>query len=412
MARSSRIRDFRRIVKQIGIARLVATSIVALIGGWLALALAVSGVKRTEDPVIALQFVPGESMALATRASELLLANPQKPPKDVQSMALAALRDQAINPRALRVLGYYADTRGDRAAGSYMRLAERQSRREAPTQLWLIEDAVRKGDLKQALVHYDIALRTKPGTYDILFPILLAALEDPAIRTALAPYLHGDHSWARAFITYANANSENLPVLVDLVLESRRLGGSEIIHNQTLELLQRLAAAKLLADARRLYLGMPGATPARLTDARITATDRSGQFGPIGWQVVAASDSGGGFVENEDRRIALSLFANAATTTTVASRILYLPPGSYDFAARLAPVDGSNGGFIRWQMRCPALKGDEPIWRLDGTAANPKAVLQIPDGCPAQFLDIVLSGGNGQAGIETMMTDIAVRPRQ
>ena len=41
------------------------------------------------------------------------------------------------------------------------------SRRDVPTQLWLIEDAVRKNDIPGALSHYDAALRSSLASQQI-----------------------------------------------------------------------------------------------------------------------------------------------------------------------------------------------------------------------------------------------------
>jgi hypothetical protein len=166
-------------LKAIGIARLLICAIVGVTGAWLALALAISGATRIKAPAAALSFVPNESVALASRADQIFFANPKAPPLEVERLAQAALLHQAINPKALRLLGYVAETKGDSViAEKYVRMAAKLSRREPGAQLWLIEAAARTGNIPQTLVHYDIALRTKPDTQTILYPRLLSAIED------------------------------------------------------------------------------------------------------------------------------------------------------------------------------------------------------------------------------------------
>ncbi|MEP9357631.1 hypothetical protein [Sphingomonas sp. KR3-1] len=412
MAKRTKRYDIRATLMRIGIARLVGASAAGLIGAWLALALAVSGVARTQDPASALKFMPNESLALAGRAEQLLLAAPEDPPKEAQTLALAALRQQSLNPKALHVLGYYIAAKGDeKTANTYIRAAASQSRRDILAQFWMIEDSVKKGNVEDALVHYDIALRTKPNTNVKLFPILLGALDDPNIRAALSPYIRNDRSWAPAFLVHADANSSNLPALVDLVLESGGLGDPEAAHSQNLELLQRLVNEKYFAEARRLYSRMPGATVAQLAQVGFAPSDRNGQFGAIGWQVKSESDSGASFMVGDDKRTILSIFANAGTTATVATKILYVRPGSYDFAARLSKLDGGEGSTVRWQLRCPAFPGNQPVWSLDSANTSPGAILTVPAGCPVQFLDIIASGGSGQDGLETTILDLFLHPR-
>ncbi len=398
--------EFRKVSLQ----RLAIVAVLGLGATWLALALAVSGAKRTQNPALALRFMPHESTALASRADQLLLAKPEDPPQEARTLALDALRQQPLNPRALRVAGYLASAKGDEnTARALIGLAASQSRRDALTQFFLIEDAVQRQDVKTALVHYDIALRTKLSAYDTLFPVLLGAIGDPAIRTALSPYIRANQAWARAFLSYANLNSKDLPTLVALILESGGLADPQAAHEQDVGLLGRLVHDRLFTDARRLYLHMPGASDARLGRIGFDASDQSGQFGAMGWQVSTEPESGSSFSTGIDHRVSMSLLANAGTFASVATKILYLKPGRYAFEAQLSSIDAGDGGFIRWQLRCARPDGDKAVWALDSSAKVTKAMVSVPNDCPVQFFDIVASGGNSQSGMEATVASLTLR---
>jgi tetratricopeptide (TPR) repeat protein len=392
-----------------GFVRIALCTLIGLVGAWFALGLAISGVTRIKAPQAALAFVPSESAALATRADQLFFANPKNPPTTVSQLALQALESQAVNAKALRILGYAADARGDGAqAERLIEMAARLSRREPGAQLWLIEASARNGDIAQTLIHYDIALRTKPDTQTILFPRLLAAIEDPEIRTALKPYIRADNGWATGFLFFANSNSRNLPALVDLIVETGGLADSESSKGQELGLLSRLVAESFFNEARRLYLQIPGARPARLTSAAFEASDRDARFGPIGWQLNDDPDAGGGFTGKADElQTSLSIFANSATTRPVASKLLYLKPGSYLFSARLSNLDRGDEGFLRWQLRCPAIPA-APVWTIDSINASLRASFSIPANCPVQYLDLIASGGKGQTGLEATVASVTI----
>lgn len=398
-------------LRSIGIARILILSALGLVGAWFAAALAISGVARIKAPQAALMVMPNESAALASRADQLFFANPKNPPREVELLARRALENQAINAKALRVLGYVADAKGDtETAEKYVRMAAKLSRREPGAQLWLVEASARKGDVAQTLNHYDIALRTKPDTQTILFPRLLNAIEDREIRVALKPYIRAQNSWTPAFLSFANSNSKNLPVLVDLIVETGGLADKESAKSQELSLLSRLVAENYFADARRLFLQMPGAKPVRLTSVAFDASDRDARFGPLGWQLLEDPDAGAGFTGSGDDRIAtLAIYANSATTRPVASKLLYLTPGKYLFAARLANLDRGDGGFLRWQLRCPAI-GGAPAWTIDSINASLRAELMVPANCPVQFLDLIASGGNGQTGLEATIASVSLVP--
>lgn len=385
---------------------------IAAIITWFAFALALSGIARKTDPQLALEFMPNEATALATRADQLLFATPESassPNPEVKALALEALRQQAINPPALRALGYQASTIGQVSlARTFIRLSAHQSPRDGGAQLWLIEDAVSRGDVQEALLHYDIVLRTRPSTQALLFPILLSAIDDPVIRKALVPYISTDRLWVQTFMTYANSASSDPRALVELITESGGFGDPTVAHRLNLELLTRLVSEKRFADARRLFGAMPGARKASLVDPRFEKSDREARFGPMGWQTVNNPESSSSFTVDDSGKNILLLLANSATTATVASRLLYLQPGEYNVAAQLAGAPSSDDGSIRWQLRCPML-GERPIWAMESRAAQSIGKLTVPTGCATQYFDIVVSGGAGQTGLEASVVEIRLR---
>lgn len=399
-------------LKAIGVIRIGLVTILAVAGVWYSFALAVSGVTRNKNPQVALMLTPSDSTALAARADQLFFANPQTPPAQVRTLALAALREQALNPKAQRLLGYYADIKGQNTkAERYVRTAAKLSRRELGAQLWLIEDEARNGSSQQTLVHYDIALRTKPEAQTILFPRLLNAIDDREIRTALKPYIRGNNQWAYSFLMFANAQSKNLPAVVDLIVETGGLPNRKAAQDQQLVLLERLVREKYFADARRLFLQMSESKQNRLMSTAFDQTDRDNRFGPIGWQFVNDPDAGAGlFGQAGDSKLALSIYVNSETTRPVAKKLLYLSPGSYRLSVKLAMLDRGDSGFVRWQMRCASQDNNPPLWTLDSISKDISAAFAIPASCPAQFLELIASGGKGQNGLQATIDNVALLP--
>jgi hypothetical protein len=399
-------------VKAIGAIRLAAFGVLGIVGAWFAFALAVSGVARIKAPAAALTVMSGESVALASRADQLFFASPQSPPPEVKRLASKALESQPINPKALRLLGYIEDVGGNSGkAEAYIRMAAKLSRREPGAQLWLIEASARKGDIGQTLVHYDIALRTKPDTQTVLFPRLLSAIEDPEIRAALKPYIRSENGWGPSFLSFAINNSKNLPVLTSLVLETGGLSDSEESRVQEVALIGRLVSERYFALARQIFLRIPGAQASRVSSAAFDVSDRDTRFGAIGWQLVSAPDAGGGFT-GDGKRAALSVFANSATTRTVATKLLYLNPSNYMLDVKVSNIDRGNGGFLRWELRCPDEAGGKILWSVDSVTASLKARFNIPAGCPVQYLNLIASGGNGQTGLEAIIGSVSISPER
>lgn len=403
---------FRALLSRLGLRRVLAAAGFGIAAAGLALALTASTLIRRGNADMATRLMPIDGLALAYRAELMLGQDPLHPKPEIARLARAALRRQAVNPTALRVLGIVAITRGDERKGRALILqAERQSRRDGPTQFWLIEDAVQRGDVRAALTHYDIVLRNKPSSHALLFPILLEALNDPAIRGVLGRYFATDQIWAPQFASYALANSKNLDPLVALTMESGGLGNPRLAHDQAVGLIARLVAENRFAAARRLYLTMPGASPARLVDPALDAADLDARFGAMGWQTRAEADASSSLAKDEAGKPSLLLAANALTTASVATKLLYLRPGKYRVHIAFSRLEGGDGAGVEARVRCPAQTGDRPIWSQRANARTIKGDVVLPLGCDVQYLDIVVSGGSSGSMLDATIHSVAIRPR-
>jgi tetratricopeptide (TPR) repeat protein len=398
------------IFKTIGRRRIAFALLFAIVGGLLSFMLAVSGVARTKAPHVALAMIPGESMALSMRADQMFFANANDPSPRLANFAKAAVEQQALNPQAVRLLGYMADAKGERdRALTLITMAARLSRREQGAQLWLIEYNAQADDTKKTLEHYDTVLMTKPASQAMLFPRLSNAIEDAPIRTALLPYIRGNRSWVSAFLSHAIANDKSASNLVELITEAGGLPKSDAAPTQYKSLLSRLVNNGRFDDAVRIYKLVPGAQPDRLVDPSFTAADREGRFGAMDWTITDDPNAGGGFsIGKGTKKVELSIFANAATTQVVASRLLYLKPGSHRFSATLSQLDRGDGGYVLFRMRCPAGDSSSLIWSLNVSVKQNDAPLNVPTQCPVQFLEIFATGGKGQLGLEAAITAVSI----
>ena len=411
MAHRKKERSFILSVKQIGSRRIAIALTIAIVGGWSVIALTVSGLTRSKNPQVALMAVSGESNALANRADQILFANPTNPSAAVTKLARAALEQQAINAKAIRQLGYAADAKGDqKRALALMTMADRLSRREAGTQLWLIEHYAQANNTSKTLNHYDILLTTEPDAQALLFPRLSSAIADGPNRAALLPYVRLNRPWASGFLWHAIRSDKDLSNVINLIAEAKGLPkNDEEKRAQEVALLSRLVAEKRFGDAKRIYALIPGARTALLTNPSFDIDDRRARFGAMGWQIPDGPDAGGGFLsKNGQSDPALSIFANSATTQTIASRLLYLTPGSYRFLVKMSQLQSGDGGYVRFQMRCPTRPDSVPVWIFDIDPKRFFARIDVTSDCPVQFLDIVGSGGKGQLGMEAAISSITI----
>lgn len=407
MKKGRKFRFLQNLFNEISIYRVALVLILGLVGTWAVFCVTIAGVTRSKNPEIALKFIVSDGEALANLADQAYIQALNNPPDKVRELALAALRQQAINPKALRNLGYFSDTRGDPAkAAQLIGMAAKLSRRETGAQLWLIEAEARKGNTKQTLAHYDIAMRTTPDTHAILFPRLTSAIEDPEIRKVLKPYFSAEAAWTVNFLYFAVANSVAPSTVADLIIESGGLRDEQAAQAQQIVLLNRLVRVSDFINARRFFLTIPGATSGHLIDAGFDASDQTERFGPLGWQITSDADAGGGFSDvSEKQRLSLSVFANSGITRSVAGKTMYLKPGQYGFDAKLVDVNENGTGYIRWRLSCRTKTGDELIWTKDSVKTIGVDVITVPSSCPVQLFEIVVSGGSLQGSFEATIAN-------
>jgi len=397
-----------RAAPQLG--RILGAAVIGLGGAWLAFALAASGVTRQRAPERALFFVPWDSVALAANADLALLSKKKPRPEMLERAGRAALRNQAVNVRALRLLSIAAELRRDTVRSEQLiKLAQRVSRRDMVTQFWLIDEAIRKNNIPKVLSHYDIALRTNSTASQILFPRLQIAIGNADIRKALIPYLQSEVQWGVEFLDFAKTSGSNLPSLVSLIVENGGLGKSDRERRLQLDLIDALFAQQKYDDVRRLYLSGAGNNSGRLTSAALAPEDRLQLLSAVGWQVLNDADAGGSVAADQSTsRPILALYANAQTTRTVARKLLFLPPGVYDFKAVIAAISRGEGQSLSWQLRCvdPAATG--VLWTLKNIVRSTTATVTIASGCTAQLLEISASGGSGQVGLDATIRDVSL----
>ena len=196
----------------------IAIALVLLGFLWISITSVIAGVTRKMRPDIAIQFRPADAMAHAQLASRLQLTDyAQDHPETVRRIALFALARDPTLAEATRALGLMSAQEGDmEAASRLMRYADGVTRRDLATQLWLIEQKLRQGDISGMLRHFEAAASTSTSGTSVLFPLMASALDDPAMVEPLAAMLEKEPRWAPSLLrTFADntASTENVGTL-------------------------------------------------------------------------------------------------------------------------------------------------------------------------------------------------------
>lgn len=385
---------------------------------WLSFIHALANIVWQQNPDMALRFVPDHPLALSRKADELF-AQSQSPATlaRVEAMAKQSLRGGALNPVAIRLLGYVADARGNRdKARELMLLSQKVSRRDFGTQLWLIEDAVARDDKKQALYHYDIALRTTPSSFPILMPTLVGALNDPEVRSGLAPYVKAAPNWLPAFLGEAINTAENPANVAAVLIQAGQLPDRDEYRSLQNALLSQLAAKFQFPAFRQYYLGLKGSNAATLQSAGLNMLSINLPHSVAGWQLVDHPAIGGTFSSADNAgRSTLLAFAGSGERGELMRKYLFLKPGNYQFSALYDAAEAAPDSEIRWEMQCLSAAANVSKWIAAAPVRQGRSSASQPFSlgteCPYQLLTLQLAGGSSQTGMEFTLRAVDIKRR-
>lgn len=387
------------------IAKFALVAVCGFVGAWLTFALAVSGVARSKAPDQALAFIAGEGNALATRTDMLLMSGKKLSPKRIAASGRAALRNGPINAKAVRLVAIAEGLEGNEVVASKLvhRAAE-LTRRDPLTHMFLIEEAARRDDLKTVLAHHDVALRSSSVAPQILFPRLLNAIRYPDVRAELKPYIRSGEQWTTDFVGFGQNQGKDLAPLVDLLLETGGTPDAKDAREQRENMISALVTRSQYDEVVRYVRGIPG-TAGLLTGVGLETLDPQRGFGAAGWRILDDAEAGAS-ARAEKNQWSMTVYANPSTSRSVAQKLLFLTPGRYRFAFNVSPIDKGEEGAIGWQLTC--LQPHGLLWRMDGLMASGRADWNIAGGCRVQLLELIVSGGRGQTGMEAVISSLSL----
>lgn len=397
--------------------RLILLALVAILGWWSARSSFASVVKLA-SPTSAITAEANEPTALAMLADALFAkAASSKSDRgnfdEAASLARKSLRHQALNPKAMRIL-IFADPH--KQSKPHMRsmanLASQLSQRELGTHVWLIEDYVLREDITGALKHYDLALSTSVEGRKALMPILIAAVDDARIRTALVPYIQRRRPWVYDFFSSALSGKLQYLSLAKLVEEAGGWPKDKSFEGWADVLMAQLVANGEIDVAKRQFFLRANADPRLLTSADLSSLSFSKRQQPFAWQALGSSSAGLNFIGNHQGGEAISIFAAANERMLVGRKLLMLTNGKYVLDFRIGDVLMDDSGSFRVILTCLYKANSFPILvrNFDRLRSGAKlhAEFQIPTGCDAQNLDLEIAGGQSQQGSEMIIKSISV----
>lgn len=385
--------------------------------GYVAVTRSLAYSRIESDPERGLRLAPGDARIAAQLSRLLILADPDLARAErEEELALRALWRDPTSVQAVATLGLLAHARGDIAAARRrFAYADLLSRRDLVTRLWLIEDAVRRGDAREALRHYDIALRTADSASATLFPILAAAASDPELAAELARTLAGRPPWGDAFATFAAASGSD-PEATARLFGALAAARAPVPAAAQSALVDSMVARGNYDAAWRYYASVRRqADRSHSRDPRFAATVEPPSR--LDWVV---SDSSFGIAVTMQRSGKAGLLDFTVPPTVggqLAGQVQLLPPGSYRLEGRGGAVAMPGKTQPYWVLKCLAMDAgaDRELGRVDlPESAEGQARFAgrfaVPPGCPVQLLALMARVSDDPAGVAGRIREVRLRP--
>lgn len=384
-------------------------ALAAILGvAFFSIAHSVAGVIVRPLPQQAMTIYPYDGRITAAAAERAFVSSPGDKSGEAAALARKAVRQDATAVRALTVLLYEAQLSDNvDAARRAFGISQELSRRELRPQLWAIEDSVVRGDLADALRHYDLALSTSASAPDVLFPVLAQAIAAPAIRQSVSRMIASGRPWGEDFVDYL-ADDAPAPEAAARLFREVAGSGIAIPEQQRSRLIDTLVEKNQFEEARRV---------AEWRGPRPNALLRNGSFDEaprypsvFDWALV----SEGGLrssLQGSGADGSLEYFGSSGSAGTVAQQLLLLPPGTYRLEGESRDVPRMANGQPYWVLKC--LSSSE-AGRIDvppsATAKRFSGAFTVSQSCPQQNLALNLRATRDMAGQTGRITGVDLKP--
>lgn len=387
-------------------------AVCALALGYAGITSALANVIVKVDPARAYALAPDNGQIVAAFADrEFAMALDADADSRPTRLAREALLQDPTAVAALNVLGLQAQLRNDQAPTDRLfGYSVALSRRELRPQLWAIEEAVGRGDIRSALKNYDVALRTSPSARRTLFPVLASAISEPLIRGPLIDVLATEPVWSRAFIQFVAGNSPDPQAVVQLY----RAGapkGLPIEDAERVRVVTGLIARNLMDDAWAYYgTFRPGIARSHSRDPDFDTHIEA--RAPFDWTVGNAPGLSVAILQGQDGGF-LDFAVPASTRATVVTQLQLLPSGDYRLQGRSRGIDQPARSRPYWSLAC---RGGAELDRVDvpnSTEANGafSGRFTVPPGCPVQTLSLVVRASDAISGVFGQIDHIRLEPQ-
>ena len=361
--------------------------------------IAVKSYLREADPKAAYTAYPSDGLAAVNAFAAELKDNPQFiiSSRDADAARESLVR-HPLNATLLSFYGLRAASIGQSGlANAIMASADTVSRRDAFSQLWMIEQKSGADDVKGAVSHYNALLSAHPAMQATFLPVLVSAVAYPEVRAAIQPYLTPETRWSGPFLDLASQRVE-VEQYLDLVepIAPRLTGDGYAVSNA--RIIHRMLQSGLAGDAWKLFsLVAPNVDVGAFRAFAPGAANLDPKWQPLSWTLgqsddISASVDGDGAIDVTVAPTARGLIASRDVSV--------LPSSTYVLGHRSMFELGSSPASLRWSVYCVAQNVPQLIVdRFVPANANTKLVqmsVEAPENCNLVRIELSTLGSEGQ----------------
>lgn len=384
----------------------------AMFGLWLLVTLfTASSVMAVYSPARALVLNPFNASAKAQIANDLVYGTGDaRQTGAAAQLSRAALGGNPMLANAYRMIGLDDARRGKPVKPAIM-AATYLTRRDYIANLWLIEDAVKRGRMDQAMTDVDASLRTSLRGQALLFPILAKAIAEPEMKPEFVRLFRANPDWLPNFLSYYIGTKQKAAPLAGIVLPIRKDLPPSLGHlDQTL--IGMMVNQKDF-DAARGYARAidPKADGDRklMHNARF---EEEGPFPPIDWHLIRES-SYGSDIEKGAKGNKLIVVSDQERPNMVARQLVQLGPGTYRLSARGRLVTHNDDASAIWQVACAEKGGTGVLASVKfarGAVASPSDFTIANGGCRNYWVSLTAAAGFGSASLQAEFQQVELQP--
>ena len=292
-------------------------------------------------------------------------------------------------------------------ASALMASADAVSRRDALSQLWMIEQKSSVGDVKAAVAHYNALLSVHPAMQATFLPVLVSAVAYPEVRAAIRPYLNAETKWSAPFLDLASQRAEVSQYRGLIAPIASRLRGDGYVASNA-RIIYRMLQSGMAGDAWELFsLVTPNVDVAAFRTFAPGGANLDPKWQPLSWTLGQSDDISA--LGDGNGTIAVTVAPTARGL--IASRdVAVISSSTYVLGHRSIYKPGSPRASLRWIVYCLALNGPELIVdRFVPATANSKLVqlsVDVSENCNLVRVELRALGSEGQISSNVKITDL------